>query len=81
MTKRNYVIEDQEIHLSSDDAVPGVSYRLDTTGQQVEEMICNSEVIELDDDGVEIDAYSFYDASDAIQDKIVHMIQNLVARA
>lgn len=79
--KKLYQIDDQEIDVGYQDCGPFRSYRLDSFGNSLEEMLDNATIAEVDQDGGELDCYDFYGAPDAVQAKALKMINRVLADA
>lgn len=77
--KRNFVIEDQEIYVFQERS-PVHGFRLDTHGSTREEMKANAEIAEVESDGTEVGCYSFDEADEAVQTKVLKMIHKEMHR-
>ena len=75
--KKAYYIDDAEIDLGYQEHNAS-SYRLDTYGKNMTEMMDNAQVVEIDVDGVEVDVYDFAAAPEEVQKKAVKMITTVL---
>lgn len=65
----------QELDIEYQDEGPWRSYAFSTYGETYEELIENVSVLETDQDGGELDCYSFENSSNKIQDMIEKLIK------
>lgn len=76
-----YKIVDLELPTEYRDEGPWRSYRLDTHGDDLSEMLSNASITATDQDGGELYAQEYGDCDDALADDVVRVIAKAIESA
>ena len=73
-----YIIEDLELGIEYQDSGPWRDYRLDSEGNNLEELENNAWIMEVDQDGGDLNHYEIGDAESSVYDAAIKAIKEVI---